>query len=255
MAKALASSTLVPAAYQNNLPNVLIAMEMAARIGASVFMVMQSLDIIHGRPSWRAQFLIGTVNASQRFTPLRFQWQGKEGTDEWGCRAVAKDRETNEPCVGPLVTIKTAKDEGWYQKAGSKWKTLPELMLMYRSGGFWTRVYCPEISLGLVTSEEIIDTTGYSVAEVATPASIQPGSAKALEAELLGQTPVAPASSPEHVNETTGEVTSEPAKDVKKNGKAVPPQKPAEPTKPQPPAATGEVAPDAYPGPREPGED
>ncbi len=186
MAKALSSSSLVPAAYQNNIPNVLIAMEMAARIGVSVFMVMQSLDIIHGRPSWRAQFLIGTVNASGRFTPIRFRWQGTPGKDDWGCRAVAKDRESGEECVGPLVTIQLSKDEGWYAKPGSKWKTIPELMLMYRAGGFWTRVYCPEMSLGMHTTEEAIDTTGYAIPDVVVPKTVVPGSAQELEAALLG---------------------------------------------------------------------
>jgi len=212
MAKALSSSSLVPAAYQGNIPNVLIAMEMAARIGMSVFMVMQSLDVIHGRPSWSSKFLIATVNASRRFTPLRFKWEGTVGADDWGCRAVAKDREDGEPCVGPLVTIAMAKAEGWYAKNGSKWKTLPELMLMYRSGGFWTRVYCPEISLGLGTTEEVIDTTGYSISEVVTPRGVLPGSPQELEAALLG-VPAAKSSEPgaaarETVDEH-GEVTGE----------------------------------------------
>jgi Lar family restriction alleviation protein len=51
-AKALANSTLVPQQYQNNLPNCLIALEMAQRIGASPLMVMQNLYIVHGRPGW-----------------------------------------------------------------------------------------------------------------------------------------------------------------------------------------------------------
>jgi hypothetical protein len=63
MAKGLASSSLVPEAYRNNIPNVLIAMELASRVGASVFAVMQNLDIIHGRPGWRATFIIATINA------------------------------------------------------------------------------------------------------------------------------------------------------------------------------------------------
>lgn len=196
MAKALGASTLVPVAYQNNIPNVLIAMEMAARIGASVFMVMQSLDIIHGRPSWSSKFLIATVNASGRFTPLRFRWEGKPGTDAWGCRAVAKDRESGEECVGPLVSIALAKAEGWYAKNGSKWKTMPELMLMYRSAGFWSRVYCPEISLGLTTSEEVVDTFGggRALASVDVPEVASP---KSLEAALLAdEAPAAPKAAP-----------------------------------------------------------
>jgi hypothetical protein len=184
MAKALSQSTLVPEAYRGNLPNCLLALEISGRIGASVFQVMQSLDIIHGRPSWRAQFLIGTVNASGKFSPIRYRWQGDPGTDGFGCRAVAHDKQSGEECVGPLVTIGLAKAEGWATKSGSKWKTMPELMLMYRAGAFWTRVYCPEMSLGMGTTEEREDLRytqrGASVADPSSPA-------KALEAELLLQ--------------------------------------------------------------------
>lgn len=185
MARALASSTLIPKEYQGNIPNTLIAMELANRIGASVFMVMQSLDVIHGRPSWRAQFLIATVNASNRFTPLRFRYQGKEFTDDWGCRAVAKDKDTGEECLGALITMRMAKEEGWATKSGSKWKTMPEQMLMYRAASFWTRVYCPELALGMQTREEVIDTFGETVPEGhALPGALVPGSTKALEASL-----------------------------------------------------------------------
>ena len=159
MARALCSSTLVPAEYrgEKGIPNALIAMELAGRIGASVLMVMQNLDIIQGRPSWRSQFLIATVNGSKRFTPLRFQWEGEKDSDEWGCRAIATDRESGEECLGALITIQLSKDEGWYTRKGSKWTTIPEQMLMYRAAAFWARVYAPELSLGMHTTEEIID--------------------------------------------------------------------------------------------------
>ncbi|HXG69957.1 MAG TPA: recombinase RecT [Gemmatimonadaceae bacterium] len=184
MAKALAASSLVPEAYRNNIPNVLIAMELASRIGASVFAVCQNMDIIHGRPSMRATFLIATVNACGRFTPLRFRFTGKEGTDEWGCRAYAKDRESGEECVGSLITIALAKAEGWAGKSGSKWKTMPEQMLMYRAASFWTRVYAPEQSLGMQTADEAIDVHGYSV-DVA-PSKPQSAAAAAIETALMG---------------------------------------------------------------------
>jgi hypothetical protein len=177
IARALAESTLVPAEYRQNIPNILIAIELANRIGASVFMVMQSLDIVHGRPSWRASFLIATVNACGRFTPMRFRWSGTEGSETWGCRAVAKDRATGEECLGSLITMALAKAEGWSSKNGSKWKTMPEQMLMYRAAAFWTRVYAPELSLGMQTAEEIRDVDG-PVAEQKT---------KALEQELLDE--------------------------------------------------------------------
>lgn len=182
-ASAFASSTLVPEQYRGNVPNVIIAMEMAERIGASVMMVMQNLYIVHGNPGWSSKFLIATVNQSGKFSPLRFVFSGTQGTDDWGCRAVARDSKTGEECVGTLVTIRMSKEEKW----GPKWKTLPELMLQYRAAAFWTRVFAPEVSLGMQTVEEVLDVRGETVPELAP--KLMPGSTKDLEEQLVGTTP------------------------------------------------------------------
>lgn len=214
MATALSQSTMVPTAYRGNIPNCMIALELASRLGASVFSVMQNLDVIHGTPSFRAKFLIGTVNASKRFTPMRFKWFGKPNTMEWGCRAVATDiaTPTGEPLEGPLVTMQMAQKEGWSTKSGSKWLTMPELMLMYRSAAFWTRVYCPEMSLGLGTTEEIEDVRGISIEqmEVAPPQLGSLGNPAELEANLLAD--AAPQAEPTKVHDA---VIEEPVADKK----------------------------------------
>jgi hypothetical protein len=217
MAKALASSTLVPDAYRGeaNLGNCIIALELSQRIGASVMAVMQSMVPIHGKPTWSASFLIATVNSCGRFSPMRFRWVGKEGTDEWGCRAYAVERDSNLELVGALVTIAMAKVEGWYGKSGSKWKTMPEQMLQYRAGAFWCRTYAPEIALGMHTSEEIQDTpatqqvvqsvtatVSSSIVDVTpTPAEPKPRKKKEVEAiAIVEPTPEAvPAPEPEPV--------------------------------------------------------
>lgn len=156
--KALASSTLVPQQFQGNISNCLIALEMAQRIGASPLMVMQNLYIVHGRPGWSSKFLIATFNQCGRFSAVRFEWQGKPGADDWGCRAWAIEKATEEKIVGPLITIALAKKEGWHGKSGSKWQTIPELMLMYRAAGWMINTHAPEISMGLNTAEELGDT-------------------------------------------------------------------------------------------------
>ena len=48
----------------------------------------------------------------------------------------AEKVDTGETVNGAEVTIQMAKDEGWYGKNGSKWKTMPELMLAYRASAF-----------------------------------------------------------------------------------------------------------------------
>lgn len=156
-AKLLSASTLVPQQYQGNLANCVVALEMAQRIGASALMVMQNMYIVHGRPAWSAQFVIACLNQSGRFSSLRYEWVGTEGKDDWGCRAWAVEKSTGERVVGPLVTIKLAKAEGWAGKSGSKWQTMPQLMLMYRAGAWFGRTYAPELTMGLQTAEEVRD--------------------------------------------------------------------------------------------------
>lgn len=156
MAKVLCCSAIVPLQFQGekNLPNCIVALEMANRIGASPLMVMQNLYVVHGNPSWSAKFLIACLNSCGRFTPLRYEFSGEKNTDSWSCRAKATDKETGEELVGSWVSIEMAKKEGWYGKAGSKWQTMPELMLQYRASAFFQRTYAPEISMGMLTSEE-----------------------------------------------------------------------------------------------------
>lgn len=174
-AKALAAGTMVPEQYRNNIPNCLLALELSSRINVSVFAVMQNIDIIHGRPGWRATFLIATVNACGRFSPLRFRWEGKEGTPAFGCRAVAKDRESGEELIGTVITWSMVDAEGWSKKSGSKWRTMPEQMFMYRAAAFWTRVYAPELSLGMHTADEQEDIGGSTVEVQARPVKARRG--------------------------------------------------------------------------------
>ncbi len=157
-AKLLAQSSLVPKEYQGNIPNCVIALNMSARMNADPLMVMQNLYIVHGRPGWSSQFLISTFNTSGRFSALRYEWVGKQGTDDYGCRAWAIEKETGERLEGSTITIDLAKQEGWYGKNGSKWQTMPQQMLMYRAAAWFIRAYAPELAMGMHTADEIIDT-------------------------------------------------------------------------------------------------
>lgn len=157
-AKALSLSSLVPKEFQGNLPNCIIALELAQRIGASPLLVMQNLYVVYNRPAWSAKFLIASFNQCGRFTAIRYKWSGTEGKDDWGCQAWAGEKSSGEEIVGPLITIALAKKEGWYSKQGSKWQTIPQLMLMYRAAAWLVNTHAPEISMGLNTEEEIHDT-------------------------------------------------------------------------------------------------
>lgn len=154
MANAYAESTIVPQAYQKNASNCFIAIEMAQRMGANPFQVMQSLNIIQGKPSWSSAFIIAAVNQSGRFkTPLNYKVEGswQEGTLSCIAYATSKDGTL---CESIKVTQAMAAAEGWSAKSGSKWKTMPELMIRYRAAAFFGRQYCPDLLLGLLSTEE-----------------------------------------------------------------------------------------------------
>lgn len=158
IAKAFSTSDLVPKQYQGNLPNCMIALDMAQRIGANPLMVMQNLYVVHGTPGWSSKFLIATVNTCGRYSTLRYEWRGKPGDDNYGCRAWAIEKDTNERLEGIWVDWKMVNAEGWAAKSGSKWKTMPDQMFIYRSAAFWQRAYAPDLGMGLQTEEELRDT-------------------------------------------------------------------------------------------------
>lgn len=152
-----AKSSFVPKEFQGNLANCCIALNLAAKLKMEPLILMQNIYIVHGRPGFSAQFLISTFNVNKKFSPLRYKFEGNPGTDEWGCRAWSIEKETGEKLEGTLITVKLAKTEGWYDKNGSKWKTMPEQMLRYRAAAFFIRAYAPEISMGFYTVEELED--------------------------------------------------------------------------------------------------
>lgn len=165
LASKLAASDIIPQAFQKKPANVLIALDMANRLNASPMMVMQNMYVVYGNPGWSSKFLISTFNMCGRFSPLRYEFFGKPGSDDYGCRAYASELSTGEKLTGPEVTIGMAKKEGWYGKNGSKWQTMPQLMLTYRAAAFFIRTCAPEISMGLPTSEELVDIQPVNVTE------------------------------------------------------------------------------------------
>ncbi|MCY1286452.1 hypothetical protein D9M69_119070 [compost metagenome] len=164
----------------NALANAVVALNMAQRMGADPLMVMQNLYIVEGRPSWSSQWIIAAVNGCGRFSPLRFDIKvlGEKTVERtetvWDngnrnvvtkkvtivdkiCVAWAIEKETGERIESPAVSIEMAVKEGWYTKNGSKWQTMDEVMLRYRTASFFGKLYAPELLMGLQSVEEAQD--------------------------------------------------------------------------------------------------
>lgn len=214
MAKMYSESTIVPEVYKGNIGNCAIALDMAMRMKVNPLMVMQNLDIVKGRPSFSSKFLIATVNISGKFSPLKFKkkilgkvglvkyrdnvWDGVtkknkqvikdydgSNLDNIECVAYAKDLSTDEILESDPVSISLAIQEGWYTKDGSKWVTMPQLMLSYRAAAFWTRIYCPEISMGFLTKEEVEDVEDVEYTEVKDTKKLSDLAKQAVDSQQL----------------------------------------------------------------------
>lgn len=157
MAQSLAASSIVPDAYrgQQGLANCLVALEIAHRLGTSPLMIMQNMQPVHGKPQWTSSFLIGLINSCGRFSPLRFAYDNSENPT--ACYAYATDLKSGETLRGTTITMAMAQAEGWTTRKGSKWKTMPAQMLMYRAASFWARAYASDLTLGIRSQDEVTD--------------------------------------------------------------------------------------------------
>lgn len=226
--------------------NCIVAIETARAVGMSITSVMQQANVIEGKLSWSAQFVIGAINASGRFTPLQFDmvprgrvrakykvkgaWNDdKRGfdftekeieIDDIQCTAWAYARDrgavTTRKVFGAPVSMKMAVEEGWYGKAGSKWQgEMAHLMLTYRAGAFFGRIHAPDIVMGMgSTAEELRDTIDITPEASTVVADVSPATAPPQRAAVE----IVERGEPEHHEEV-------------QEGPAEPPVKSAEPPK------------------------
>lgn len=160
MARCLSASSMVPDAFrgEEGTPNCMIALELASRLKTSIFMIMQNMYVIHGRPAFSSQFIIASIQACGRYSPLRYIYKWDANGTPTACKAVATELSTGEVLEGPEVSMEMARAEGWLAKSGSKWKTMPEVMLRYRAASFFGRAYAPDVMMGFKSAEEVYDT-------------------------------------------------------------------------------------------------
>jgi hypothetical protein len=116
IAKAYASSDSVPAQFRlqivkkvkgeerwmdnpSAIGNCLVAIEVARAVGMSITAVMQNADMIEGKLRWSGKFIIAAINASGRFTPLRFQTINRGPIEAVYKEKTGWDKEANRPIM------------------------------------------------------------------------------------------------------------------------------------------------------------
>lgn len=155
MAKIYCQAGIIPDAYQGKPADCMIAIDMANRMGVSPIMVMQSLYVVKGKPSWSGQACMSFIQANPNFKDVKPVYVGETGTFDRGCYVSAKRTSDDSEVRGVCVTLAMARAEGWTRN--SKWQNIPDLMLAYRAASFFARVYCPSVLMGVAVEGEAED--------------------------------------------------------------------------------------------------
>lgn len=178
VAEMLSRTAFVPKAFQGKPEDCLVALDMAGRLELNPLAVFPDIYVIDGRSSFSSKFLIALVNRSGRFSRIQFDC-GTDGTAEvtygaweYGSKTPKKTRvvvpnvyavasfsdlTTGERYESPRVDMAFADRNGWVEKPGSKWQTMPEIMTRYRAASILIKSVCPEIVMGLEFADDLLD--------------------------------------------------------------------------------------------------
>ncbi|PPB58731.1 hypothetical protein CDQ71_00080 [Campylobacter hyointestinalis subsp. hyointestinalis] len=153
-ATALSKSAFFPANLKGDVASAVIIYDLANRMNLSVLEIAQSVFIIRDKPSFSTQFLTARLNQSGL---IKGRLRTIISDDKQSAYCEAIDAQTGELLKGMTVTMDIARKEGWLGKNGSKWQTMPELMLRYRAQSFFISEFFSEVKFGLKTKEEMED--------------------------------------------------------------------------------------------------
>jgi hypothetical protein len=158
-AKLFAASPLIPQHLRQGGPeqamaNCYIALKMARTMGEDPLVVLQNIHVVNGKAGFASQYMIARANSSGVFKG-RINWRVDRGDpNNMRVTAFATLADTGE-VVEFTCDIAMATAEGWTKNA--KYRTMPEVMLRYRSAAFLVRFYAPDVMLGYHTSDEAED--------------------------------------------------------------------------------------------------
>ena len=169
MAETFASSQLVPKHLQGKPSDCFIALTIAAELRQNPLMVMQNIVIVQGTAGWKAQYSIAMANASGLFKD-RIDWVVERPGGHTAYKRKTRDGVFDAKMENMKVTafatlagtgarvefsVDTAMAiaEGWADN--TKYISMPEVMLRYRSGAFLVRFYAPDVMFGMQAAEEL----------------------------------------------------------------------------------------------------
>ncbi|WP_313230201.1 hypothetical protein [Sphingobium yanoikuyae] len=158
-ARMFAMSPLIPEHLRKGPPevamsNCYIALTLAEAMGEVPLIVMQNIHVVNGKAGFASQYMIARANSSGVFKG-RIDWRiDRSNPQNLSVTAFAFLKETGDE-VSVTCDMAMAVAEGWTKNP--KYKSMPEVMLRYRSAAFLVRFYAPDVMLGYQTVEEVSD--------------------------------------------------------------------------------------------------
>lgn len=194
VARLFSASKLVPTHFQGKEADCFIALMVATRMGEDPLTVMQNMYVVNGTPGWKTQYMISRTNRAGVFSsPIIWDTQGEGEAMKVTARAVLAATADK---ISVTVSMAMAKAEGWTRN--TKYQTMPEHMLCWRSATMLIRLYAPEVMLGYQTAEELETTP--ALRDITPPSNVLTNIENGIKAEKAAAIPHDP---------TTGEIQQE----------------------------------------------
>lgn len=136
---------------ESAIANGVLVMNMALRLNEDPLTVAQNIYFVSGKPGWSASYMIAKANQFGVFKdPI--DWRITGAGDDLTVTAQAELAATGKK-VHATCTMAMAKRESWTKN--TKYQSMPEQMLRYRSATFLIRLYCPQVMVGVPSQIEI----------------------------------------------------------------------------------------------------
>lgn len=156
LAKTLASSQLIPKAFQQRPGDVFVAMMWSHSLGIPIVQGLQGIAVINGKPSLYGDALLAVCMGSGQMTDIEETFTGNADNLTATCKVTRRGKPT--PVVSTF-SMADARAAGLLGKPGP-WKQYTSRMLKMRARAFALRDAFPDVLSGIASAEEMQDVEG-----------------------------------------------------------------------------------------------
>lgn len=155
MAKMIATTQLIPKAYQNKPADILVAFEFGRSLGLGQLQAVQNIAVINGKPCLWGDAVLAVCQGHSEFEYIKENPVKDKAGNITGYECCVK-RKTFPEETKRTFTRDDAKKAGLLGKQGP-WTSYPERMLQMRARGFALRDTFADALGGIKVAEEVRD--------------------------------------------------------------------------------------------------